>query len=80
MSEPTGGQQQVAPIRGWDELTEDDVIAKLDAAVADAIAAARMSVIGIANYVNTHESWPRAIDRANELLNELDDTQSRYWG
>ena len=79
MSTDPVSSKQVTPLVGWEERTEDYVIGALDQVVADAKLAARLSVIAIGNYVATHENWPRAIDRANTLMNELDDTESRYW-
>lgn len=75
----------VAP---WDDqelLEEQDAIDRLDAAVqaardAGATEAARLSVIAAGNYIWQSQDWPQFIERANALLNELEDTLSRRWG
>ena len=42
--------------------------------------AARLSIIAVGNYVWMTQDWPQLIERANALLNELDNTLSRRWG
>lgn len=76
---------QVPP---WDDqelLEEADAIERMDAAVqaardAGATEAARLSVIAVANYAWQSQDWSELIERANALLNELEDTLSRRWG
>ena len=38
------------------------------------------SRIAVGNYVSVSQHWPNLLDRANELLNEIYNTQSRRWG
>ena len=76
---------QVPP---WDDqelLEEQDAIDRMNAVVEEARAAgckepARLAVIAIGNYVWQSQDWPAFVDRANALLNELEDTLSRRWG
>lgn len=76
---------QVPP---WDDqelLEEQDAIDRMETLVAEARAAgckeaARLAVVGIGNYVWQSQDWPAFLDRANALLNELEDTLSRRWG
>ncbi len=80
-----GFESQVPP---WDDqelLEEQDAIDRLNAVVEEARAAgckepARLAVVAIGNYVWQSQDWPAFVDRANELLNELEDTLSRRWG
>ena len=80
-----GFESQVPP---WDDqelLEEQDAIDRLDAVVEEARAAgckeaARLAVIAVGNYVWQSQDWPAFVERANELLNELEDTLSRRWG
>ena len=80
-----GFESQVPP---WDDqelLEEQDAIDRLNKVVEEASAAgckepARLAVIAIGNYVWQSQDWPAFMDRANELLNELEDTLSRRWG
>jgi hypothetical protein len=75
----------------WDDWDPDDdgyeqvAIDRLDAAVkeardADAVAAARLAVIAVGNYVSISVAWPNLLKRANELINEIDNTASKRWG
>jgi len=76
---------QVPP---WDDqelLEEQDAIDRMNAVVEEARAAgrtepARLAVIAIGNYVWQSQDWPAFVERANALLNELEDTLSRRWG
>jgi hypothetical protein len=76
---------QVPP---WDDqelVEEQDAIDRMEAAVEEARAAgckepARLAVIAIGNYIWQSQDWPAFMDRANALLNELEDTLSRRWG
>ncbi|MEO8689397.1 MAG: hypothetical protein ABI611_14445 [Solirubrobacteraceae bacterium] len=76
---------QVPP---WDDqelLEEQDAIDRMEALVAEAQAAGckeatRLAVIAIGNYVWQSQDWPAFLDRANALLNELENTLSRRWG
>ena len=75
----------VAPWNDQTLLTEQDAIDKLEAAVQEARDggakdAARLSIIAVGNYVWMTQDWPQLIERANALLNELDNTLSRRWG
>jgi len=80
---------QAPPWDDWDDdpdlFDEQLAIDRLDAAVAEArdagaVAAARLAVIAVGNYVVVSQDWPDLLDRANALLNEIDNTQSRRWG
>jgi hypothetical protein len=80
---------QAPPWDDWDAdsdvFDEQLAIERLNAAVAEArdagaVAAARLAVIAVGNYVTVSQNWPQLLDRANELLNEIDNTQSRRWG
>ncbi len=82
------GRDFATQVPPWDdqELVEDqDAIDRMEAVVAEARAAgskeaARLAVIAIGNYVWQSQDWPAFLDRANTLLNELEDTLSRRWG
>jgi hypothetical protein len=72
----------------WDDqelLEEQDAIDRMEAAVtaardAGATEAARLTVIAIGNYIWQSQDWPAFTDRANTLLDELEDKLSRRWG
>jgi hypothetical protein len=72
----------------WDDqalLEEQDAIDRMEAAVAEArdagaTEAARLTVIAIGNYVWQSQDWPALTDRANTLLDDLEDKLSRRWG
>jgi 2-methylisocitrate lyase-like PEP mutase family enzyme len=86
MSIPVPGREFETQVAPWDDqelLEEQDAIDRLNAAVEQASGAtdaARLAVIAVGNYIWQSQDWPQFIERANELLNELEGTQSRRWG
>jgi hypothetical protein len=86
MTEAGAGEQrtQVDPYADWEILTQHKVIERLDEVVKSVGAtnkeAARLAVIAIGNAVwLTRDDWPEVIDRANDLLGELEGGLSRRW-
>ena len=72
----------------WDDqelLEEADAIERMEAAVAEArdagaTEAARLTVVAVGNYVWQSQDWPAFVERANTLLDEIEDKLSRRWG
>jgi hypothetical protein len=72
----------------WDDqelLEETDAIERMEAAVAEArdagaTEAARLTVVAVGNYVWQSQDWPAFVERANTLLDEIEDKLSRRWG
>jgi hypothetical protein len=66
----------------WPGITEEDAITRLVAAIEGAPdEAARLAIIGVGNYAYLSQDWPALLDRANELLDDIEGTsQSKRWG
>jgi hypothetical protein len=76
---------QVEPWPDQELVDEQVALERMEAAFAEALdagatAAARLAVIAIANYVWQSQDWPKLIDRANAMLDEIEVKQSRRWG
>ena len=83
-SDVTADREQVDPYKGWENLTEDEVVKRLtdvvEAARGTHKEAARLATIAIGNAVwLTRDDWPKVIARANELLAQLEGDLSRRW-
>jgi hypothetical protein len=84
----TPGREFDTQVPPWDDmelLEEADAIERLTTTVesanySDCRQAARLAVIAVSNYVWQSRDWPQLMERANELLDQLDGTQSRRWG
>jgi hypothetical protein len=81
--------EHLAPPWDDEELVGDDEHEAIDRMVkafkqavdAGATKAARLAVIAVANYsLIAQKKWPKLLERANELMAEIDNKQSRRWG
>jgi hypothetical protein len=78
-------ESQVEPWPDQELVDEDVALARMEEVFAEArdagtTAAARLAVIAIANYAWQSQDWPKLIDRANAMLDEIEAKQSRRWG